>query len=73
MAIGCHYRFRDKRGSKKTPCCYNDGGGHKIQVFPKKPLMVVPFVVDEREILKQRGEKETEVYNKRDMNTADFV
>ena len=34
----------------------------------KKPLMVVPFVVDERVLLKQRGEREREgeVYNKRD-------
>ena len=42
---------------------------------PKKPLMVVPCMVDERvtETKRQEREREREVYNKRDMNTANFV
>ena len=75
---GCHYRFRE--GVRRLLCCCNDGGGHKIQVFPKtKPLMGVPFLVDKRVTETKRRERQRdrqrdrEVYNRRDMITADFV
>jgi hypothetical protein len=45
----------------------------KYRCSKKKPLMVVPFVVDERELLKQRGQRKREREKSTTKETADFV
>jgi len=62
-------------GSKKTPFCRSDSGGHKNTGVPKKKLSRV--VVDEsywKEAREKNREKQPERgLQQRDMNTADFV
>lgn len=61
MAISCHYRFKDERGVRRLLVVTMTVVDTKYRRFQKKkPLMVVPFVVDETELLKQRQERERE-------------